>query len=52
MLEKILLISSFLVLMATALEAKIKSNLGFFIVLSGLLIGILDLLYVLLTFLV
>jgi hypothetical protein len=43
----ILLIASFFVLLAVAVEAKVKSKLGLFIVLSGLLIGILDLIYVL-----
>ncbi|MBD3155204.1 MAG: hypothetical protein GF368_00935 [Candidatus Aenigmarchaeota archaeon] len=46
MIEIILLIASFLVLGAVALEAKVKSNLGKFIVLTGLLVGVVDLIYV------
>ena len=46
MIEKVLLVASFLVFLAVAVEAKIKSKLGLFIVLSGLLIGILDIAYV------
>lgn len=49
MLEKILLLASFFVLLAVATEAKIKSGLGFFIVATGLIIGILNLVYVVLT---
>lgn len=46
MIENVLLIASFLVLMAVALEAKVKSNLGRFIVITGLLVGVVDLIYV------
>jgi len=44
----ILLIASFFVLLAVAVEAKVRSRLGVFIVTTGLLIGILDLIYILL----
>jgi len=47
LIANILLIASFFVFLAVAVEAKIKSDLGFFIVATGLIIGILDLLYVL-----
>lgn len=47
MIEYILLVSSFLVFLAVALEAKVKSGLGKFIVLTGLLVGVADLAYVL-----
>ena len=46
MIEIILLIASFLVFLAVALEAKVKSGLGKFIVLTGLLVGVIDLIYV------
>ncbi|MEM5793261.1 MAG: hypothetical protein QXY45_02790 [Candidatus Aenigmatarchaeota archaeon] len=47
MIEIILLLASFLVLLAVGLEAKIKSGLGKFIVITGLLVGVVDLIYVL-----
>ncbi len=47
MIEMILLIASFLILLAVALEAKVKSGLGKFIVLTALLVGVVDLIYVL-----
>jgi len=46
MIQNVLLVASFLVLVAVALEAKVKSALGKFIVLTGLLVGLLDLIYV------
>ena len=46
MIEIILLLASFLVLLAVALEAKVKSDLGRFIVFTGLLVGAVDLVYV------
>jgi len=46
MIEMVLLIASFLVFLAVALEAKIKSDLGRFIVYTGLLAGVVDLIYV------
>ena len=46
MIELVLLFSSFLILLAVALEAKVKSGLGKFIVLTGLLVGVVDLIYV------
>jgi len=46
MIDIVLLISSFFVLLAVALEAKVKSGLGKFIVLTGLLVGVVDLIYV------
>ena len=45
MIEIILLLASFLVLVAVALEAKVKSKLGMFIVYTGLLVGVVDLIY-------
>jgi len=50
MFGNILLIASFLIFMAVVLEAKIKSDLGFFIAMSGFIIGILNLLYVIAQF--
>lgn len=50
MIEKALLISSFLIFLSVALEAKVRSRLGFFIVTSGLVIGLINLAYVLLSF--
>jgi len=47
LIANILLIASFLVFLAVAIEAKIKSKLGLFIVITGLIIGILDLIFVL-----
>ena len=46
MIEIVLLLASFLVLLAVALEAKVKSGLGKFIILTGLLVGVVDLVYV------
>jgi uncharacterized membrane protein YecN with MAPEG domain len=46
MIELILLAASFLVLFAVVLEAKIKSKLGMFIAYTGLLVGVVDLIYV------
>lgn len=48
MLTEILLIANFLLFVAIVLEAKIRSKLGYFIVLSGLVIGIVDLIFALL----
>jgi len=48
LIGNILLIASFFVFLAVAVEAKVKSKLGFFIVITGLIIGILDLIFVLL----
>ncbi|MDI6825872.1 MAG: hypothetical protein QMD36_01605 [Candidatus Aenigmarchaeota archaeon] len=50
MIERILLLASFFIFLAVAVEAKIKSNLGLFIVITGLIIGILDLIYVLMQY--
>jgi len=47
MMEIILLIANFLIILAVAIEAKVKSNLGKFIVATGLLVGVVDLIYVL-----
>lgn len=46
MFGNILLIASFLIFMAVVMEAKIKSDLGFFITAGGFIVGILNLLYV------
>ena len=46
MIELILLTASFFVFLAVALEAKVKSDLGRFIVLTCLLVGLVDLIYV------
>ena len=46
MIETVLLLSSFFVLLAVAFEAKVKSDLGRFIVLTGLLVGVVDLIFV------
>jgi len=43
---EILLIANFLLFLALALEAKIKSKIGFFIVMTGLIVGIIDLIFV------
>jgi hypothetical protein len=48
LIGNILLIASFFVFLAVAVEAKVKSKLGLFIVSAALIIGILDLIYVLL----
>lgn len=48
MISKILLLASFFIFLAVAVEAKVKSNLGFFIVVTGLIVGILNLIVVLL----
>jgi len=48
LIGNILLIASFFVFLAVAVEVKVKSKLGLFIVTTGLMIGILDLIYVLL----
>ena len=48
---ELLLIANFLIFMALAMEAKIRSRIGFFIVLSGIIIGIIDLIFVLLSIL-
>jgi len=48
LIQNILLVASFFIFLAVAVEAKVKSDLGFFIIITGLIIGILDLLYVLL----
>ena len=48
MIDLVLMFASFLVLVAVALEAKVKSGLGRFIVLTGLLVGVVDLIYVIL----
>jgi len=49
LIAKILLLASFFMFLAVAAEAKVKSNLGFFIVVAGLIIGLLNLIYVLLS---
>ena len=46
MIVEILLIANFLLFLALALEAKIKSKIGFFIVMTGLIVGIIDLIFV------
>jgi hypothetical protein len=46
MIDVILLLASFFVLLAVAFEAKVKSGLGRFIVLTGLLVGVVNLIYV------
>ncbi|MBU5689980.1 MAG: hypothetical protein QXM68_02180 [Candidatus Aenigmatarchaeota archaeon] len=48
---ELLLIANFLLFLAIALEAKIRSKTGYFIVLTGMLIGIIDLVFVLLSIL-
>jgi len=50
MFGNVLLIASFLILMAVVLEAKVKSNLGFFITATGFIVAILNLLYVIAQF--
>jgi hypothetical protein len=50
MIANILLVASFLVFLAVAVYAKVKSKLGSFVVLTGLFIGILNLIYVLLQY--
>jgi hypothetical protein len=49
LIAKILLLASFFVFLAVAAEAKVRSGLGLFIVVTGLIIGILNLIYVLLS---
>lgn len=51
MIARILLLASFFVFLAVAAEAKVKSKLGLFIVITGLIIGILNLIYVLMQYL-
>jgi len=51
LIARILLLASFFVFLAVATEAKVKSKLGLFIVITGLIIGILNLIYVLMTYL-
>lgn len=51
MFTEILLIANFLLFLALALEAKIRSKIGFFIVFSGLIIGIIDIIFVLISLL-
>ncbi len=46
-LTELLLIANFLVFISIILEAKIRSKLGYFIVITGVVIGIVDLLYAL-----
>jgi hypothetical protein len=46
MIENVLLVASFLVFLAVAFYARVRSNLGLFIVFTGLLIGLLNLAYV------
>jgi len=46
-IEKILLLASFLLFLAVAVEAKVRSRLGLFIVISGLVVGFLSLFYLL-----
>jgi hypothetical protein len=36
-------VASFFILLAVAVEAKVKSKLGLFIVIIGLIVGVLDL---------
>ena len=50
MIANILLVASFLVFLAVAIYAKVRSSLGSFIVLTGLLIGILNLIYVIIQY--
>jgi hypothetical protein len=38
-------VASFFILLAVAVEAKVKSKLGLFIVIIGLIVGILDLIF-------
>ena len=51
MLTEILLISNVMLFLALALEAKIRSKIGFVIVVSGLMIGVVDIIFVLLSLL-
>lgn len=46
-LAEVLLIANFLIFLSIILEAKIRSRLGYFIVLSGIVIGFVDLAYAL-----
>ncbi|MCX8178394.1 MAG: hypothetical protein N3D75_01035 [Candidatus Aenigmarchaeota archaeon] len=48
---ELLLIANFLIFLALAMEAKIRSKTGFFIVLTGLIVGVIDLIFVLLSLL-
>ena len=48
MIEQALLVASFLVFLAIAIYAKVRSKLGVFIVLTGLLLGLINVVYVLL----
>lgn len=47
MLTEILLIANFLLFVALAMEAKIRSKLGYYIVFSGVIIGVIDLIFAL-----
>jgi len=38
-------VASFFILLAVAVEAKVKSKLGLFIVIIGLIVGVLDLIF-------
>lgn len=51
MIAQILLLASFFMFLAVAAESKPKSNLDFLIVITGLIIGILNLIYVIVLFL-
>jgi len=48
LIEKILLLASFFLFLAVAAEAKVKSKLGLLIIITGLIVGIINLIYVLL----
>jgi len=45
LISQILLVASFFILLAVAVEAKVKSKLGLFIVIIGLIVGVLDLIF-------
>ena len=46
-LTEMLLLANFLLFLSIVLEAKIRSRLGYFIVLGGIVIGLVDLVYAL-----
>ena len=50
-LVELLLVANFLLLLSIVLEAKVRSRLGYLIVLTGVIIGLVDLLYALFLFL-
>lgn len=47
MLTEVLLLANFLLFVSIVLEAKIRSRLGYFIVMTGVVLGIIDLIYAL-----